>query len=82
MFQALIVKPDGSKPESDLEKAEIVQTVFSSVFTREDLENMPLPSQVEFDSPLNDIKFTSEGLNWNPQSRLVQISCILVFWRN
>ena len=34
----------------------------SLVFTREDLENMPLPSQVEFDSPLNDIEFTSEDV--------------------
>ena len=57
-----LVKPDGSKPESDLEKDEILQTFFSSVFTQEDMENMPLLSQVDFDSPLNDIKFTSEDV--------------------
>ena len=51
--------PEGSKTDSDQEKAEILQTFFSSVFTRESLENMPVPQQFNFDFPLSDIKVTS-----------------------
>ena len=54
-----LTKPDGSKTETDQEKAEVLQDFFSSVFTKEDLQDIPLPSDVEFDTPLDDIPITS-----------------------
>lgn len=54
-----LTKPDGSKTETDQEKAEVLQDFFSSVFTKEDLQDIPLPSDVEFDTPLDDIQITS-----------------------
>ena len=38
---ANLLKPDGSLTENDMEKADVLNAFFSSVFTREDLDNIP-----------------------------------------
>ena len=53
-----LVKPDKSKATTDIEKAEVLNSQFSSVFTSEDLFNLPQPPEVSLFQELNTISIT------------------------
>ena len=53
-----LIKPDGSKAETDLEKAEVLNNQFSSVFTEEDLSNLPAPPRPDLKQELTSIYIT------------------------
>ena len=58
---ANLSKPGGSLTESDMEKAEVLNTFFSSVFTREDTDNIPsFPSRS--DATITTITVTEEDI--------------------
>ena len=45
---------DGSTTTSDREKADVLQDAFTSVLTQENMEDMPTPPEIDFDTPLTD----------------------------
>ena len=51
-------RPDGSLATTDIEKAEILNNQFSSVFTREDTTNIPEFDPLPYSSPLNNIQIS------------------------
>ena len=55
-------KEDGTKATSDAEKAEVLNNQFSSVFTKEDTENLPQQDDINIQSPLTDLGITEEGV--------------------
>ena len=57
-----LVREDGSLASSDKEKAEALNEFFGSVFTREDLDNMPTFEDRLFNSLLEDMEFTVEDV--------------------
>ena len=59
---ANLTKSDGSTTSSSKEKAEVLQGVFTSVFTEEDMEDIPDPPVVEFDVPLTDFAISTEDV--------------------
>ena len=48
-------KSDGSKAETDLEKAEVLNSQFSSVFTKEDISNLPTTPQLDLKQELTSV---------------------------
>ena len=57
-----LTKPDGSLTKSDKEKAEILDSFFSSVFTEEDTNNIPTLSLRNKDMFLSDLIITKEAV--------------------
>ena len=55
-----LVKSDGSKTNSDLDKAEVLNSFFQSVFTVEPDGELPDPPEYNFDNELNDFEITIE----------------------
>ena len=53
-------RKDGSKATTDAEKAELLNDQFSSVFTKEDTENIPQQEDLNINSPLTNITVTTE----------------------
>ena len=58
-----LVKPDGNMTTSDKEKAEVLQDFFVSVFTQENVEFMPVPSAMVYDSTLENLEITSSDVS-------------------
>ena len=50
-----LLKTDGTSTETDSEKADELNSVFASVFTRENLSNIPIVQDLNFDRPLETI---------------------------
>ena len=57
-----LLKKDGSTAESDLDKAEVLNSQFASVFTKEDLVNVPEFENLDMPSTLSSITVTEEIL--------------------
>ena len=57
---ANLTKQDGSTITSNREKADVLQDAFTSVFTQENMEDMPTPPEIDFDTPLTDFEISSE----------------------
>ena len=55
-------KGDGSYAHTDSEKAEVLNEFFSSVFTREDLKDIPEPRSRNKEDILEDILITDEDV--------------------
>ena len=55
-------KPDGSKAVTDEEKAEVLNSQFSSVFTAEDLTNLPEPHPLNLIQKLDTIEINSSDV--------------------
>jgi len=55
---AHLVQEDGSLTKTDKQKADVLNIFFSSVFTREDINNMPDTFTSRTDRELMDIKIT------------------------
>ena len=47
-----LIKSDGTTTETDIEKSQVLQDFFISVFTREDLQNMPTPPEIDLELAL------------------------------
>ena len=55
-----LIKDDGTKTQTHEEKADLLNNFSASVFTHEDMSNIPDP-ELRFDGvPLTDVKFDSE----------------------
>ena len=50
-----LLKTDGTSTETDSEKADELNSFFASVFTHENLSNMPIVKDLNFDRPLKTI---------------------------
>ena len=57
-----LIKPDKSKATTDLEKAEVLNSQFSSVFTSEDLSNLPALPEVNILQTLDSITITHASI--------------------
>ena len=57
---ANLTKQDGSTITSNREKADVLQDAFTSVFTQENMDDMPAPPEIDFDTPLTDFEISSE----------------------
>ena len=57
-----LTKPDGKLTTTEEEKAEVQNNFFSSVFTKEDTQNIPEPEMKNNISRLNDIHITETDL--------------------
>ena len=55
-------KEDGSFAQTDSEKADVLNKFFSSVFTSEDLTDIPEPNPKNIEDTLEDIQFTDEDI--------------------
>ncbi|XP_068214381.1 uncharacterized protein [Palaemon carinicauda] len=53
-------KEDGSKTASDIEKAEILNDFFQSIFTQEDDGPLPDPPTAEYNTPLQNFEISEE----------------------
>ena len=49
------MKTDGTSTETDSEKADELNSSFASVFTHENLSNIPIVQDLNFDRPLETI---------------------------
>ena len=50
-----LLKTDGTSTETDSEKADELNSFFASVFTHENLSNIPIVQDLNFDRPLETI---------------------------
>ena len=57
-----LLKEDGTKATPDAEKAEVLNNQFSSIFTKDDTENLPQPNELEIQSRLTDLGITEESV--------------------
>ena len=57
-----LLKKDGSKATTDAEKAEVLNDQFSSVFTKEDTENLPQHDVQDIHSPLTDLNLSEANV--------------------
>ena len=57
-----LLRKDGSTAETDKEKADVLNSQFTSVFTQEDLHNVPEFENIEMASKLSSITVTEEIL--------------------
>ena len=57
---ANLTKQDGSTTTSNREKADVLQDTFTSIFTQENMDDMPTPPEIDFDTPLTDFEISSE----------------------
>ena len=55
-------KTDGGVASTDQDKANLLNTYFSDVFTRENTDDMPSCDQKVYDSPLSEVRFTQENV--------------------
>ena len=55
-----LISPDQNEAATDKEKATLLNSFFCSVFTREDLKNLPHINNYHYSSPLSNITVTSE----------------------
>lgn len=53
-------KSDGTKATEDKDKAEVLNSQFSSVFTKEDTHNLPTQEDIHIQTPLTDLIITPE----------------------
>ena len=57
-----LLKKDGTKATTDEEKAEVLNEQFSSVFTKEDTDNLPEHDVLDIQSTLTDLNISEEDL--------------------
>ena len=65
-----ILKPDGSMASGNKEKAEVLNDFFRSVFTIEDVENVPHVEDKSFENPLCSIIFTPDTV----KNKLIELN--------
>ena len=53
-------KLDGSETKNDIEVAETLNDFFGTVFTEEDLDNMPVLDTILADVPMTEVIFSTE----------------------
>ena len=62
-------RPDGTKATTSQQKAEVLNDFFSSVFTIEDVENIPPARRYQFDNSLKTVHITPEVV-WDKLTKL------------
>ena len=60
---SILQRDDGTITENDNDIAKLLNDYFCSVFTRENLENIPVLPPKNFDSPLTNIQITSDEVS-------------------
>ena len=55
-----LIKVDGNETKNDTEVAQTLNDFFATVFTEENLENMPVLENVQPDNPMSEVIFTTE----------------------
>ena len=57
-----LTMPDGTRTNTDRDKAEVLNDFFSSVFSQEDLTSMPIPEAKKMESFLEQIQISEEDI--------------------
>merc|ERR1711972_1147553 len=63
-------RPDGTLATKDKEKAELLNLQFNSVYTKEDLKNIPEFEDLHLDTFLDEIKIEKQDVKKIPKANL------------
>ena len=55
-------RPDGTTADTDVQKAEVLNSFFASVFTTEGVEDIPLFERWAYNTDLIDLSITKENI--------------------
>ena len=75
MCHGITQRPDGSLASSDTEKANILNSQFLSVFTREDITNIPEFDPLPFTTSLNNIQISTNQVKKKLEKLKTDKSC-------